>query len=307
MFGAGPIGLAVVGELRSRGHAVRVATRTQRTELPADVSRAVGDAMDPAWAIEAAVSASVVYQCLNPPYHQWPQLFPTLQRNVTRAAQAADATLVVMDNLYGYGPTGGLPLTEDLPHAATGAKGRTRAAMARELLAAHAAGEVRATIGRASDYFGPRALVSAMGERVFYPLLAGKKAQIIGNPDTQHSYAYVPDIARGLVALGERDEALGEVWHLPHSEAITTREFVRRAAAALGVNAGLQSLPKPLARLIGLFNRDVRELIELWYEFDEPFVVDDSKFRGAFGVLPTPLDDAIGATVEWFRAHPRAG
>ena len=104
-------------------------------------------------------------------------------------------------------PYGGALLHEDLPYAATGSKGRTRAQMAQDLLAAHRSGKVRVAIGRASDYFGPRGLLSAMGERVFYPAIAGRKAQVMGNPDQPHSYSYIPDIAMGLVTLADHDEA----------------------------------------------------------------------------------------------------
>jgi nucleoside-diphosphate-sugar epimerase len=69
------------------------------------------------------------------------------------AAERTDALLVTLENVYGYGPTGGKPMTEDHPLAAT-VKGRTRAAMTRELLAAAEADRVRIAIGRASDLFG---------------------------------------------------------------------------------------------------------------------------------------------------------
>ena len=78
----------------------------------------------------------MIYQCLNAPYDQWPERFPPLQRGVLAAAEANGALLVSLENLYGYGPTGTRPMTEDLPLAATTVKGRTRAAMTAELLAA---------------------------------------------------------------------------------------------------------------------------------------------------------------------------
>ena len=84
------------------------------------------DATSPAAATDAARGASVVYQCLNAPYTQWPQRFPPLQRAVLTAAERTDALLVTMENVYGYGPTGGSPMTEDLPLAATTVKGKTR-------------------------------------------------------------------------------------------------------------------------------------------------------------------------------------
>ena len=53
------------------------------------------------------------------------------------------------------------------------------------------------------------------------------------------------------------------------------------------------------------FNSQVRELKEMLYEFEEPFVVDSTRFESTFGVHATPLDEAIPVTVEWFRTHPQ--
>ena len=305
VFGTGPVGLTLIDELVSRRQSVRVVNRSGRADTPEGVEIRAGDASDPAFATEACAAADVVYQCLNPPYTDWPRLFPPLQRAVLGAAEAVGARLVAMENLYAYGPTGGRPLTEDLPHAPTGPKGRTRAAMARELLEAHEQGRLPVSVGRASDFFGPRGLMSSLGERVFYPLLAGKKAQVLGNPDLPHTYSYLPDIARGLATLGEEDAALGQAWHLPNAETTTTRAMVERIAAVAGTDASIQAMPKLMARMVGLFNRPLRELLEVWYGFDEPYVVDSSKFEEAFGRHATPLDDAVATTVNWFREHPR--
>ena len=121
---------------------------------------------------------------------------PAVAAGVLAAAERNGALLVSLENLYGYGPTGGKPMTEDLPLAATTVKGRTRAAMTGELLAAAADGRVRVAIGRASDFFGPGVTQgSTLGERVFGNALAGRRADFIGNPDLPHTYSYVPDIA----------------------------------------------------------------------------------------------------------------
>ena len=213
---------------------------------------------------------------------------------------------MAMENLYMYGPTEGAPLTEDLPHAATGRKGRTRAQMAQALLEAHRAGKVRVVIGRASDYFGPQGRLSAMGERVFDPALSGKKAQVMGNPSHLHSYSYIPDIAKGLVVLGEHGEADGEAWHLPNAPAITTRQFIEQVYGAAGTEPRIQAMSRFLVKMVGLVNGTVRELDEMLYEFEEPFVVDSTKFERAFGDHATPLTEAIPATVEWFRTHPKS-
>jgi nucleoside-diphosphate-sugar epimerase len=248
-----------------------------------------------------------MYQCLNAPYTDWPRSFPPLQRGVLAAAERTGALLVSLENLYGYGPTGETPMTEDLPLAATTVKGRTRAAMTRELLAAAEAGRVRIAIGRASDFFGAGITTgTTLGERVFANAVAGKRADFIGNPDLPHTYSYVPDIVAGLATLGTDERAAGGVWHLPGPETVTTRQLLELVSGEVGHSVGVRSVPKVAVRALGLFNPMMRELAEMSYEFDEPFVLDTTKYQSVFGTDPTPLSAAIGATVAWYQKRNRA-
>ena len=195
VFGAGQVGSAMAAHLAGKGIAVRSASRRRPATLPGVDWRGV-DAADAEAAVGAANGAAVIYQCLNAPYHQWPERFPPLQRGVLAAAERTGALLVSLENVYGYGPIAGRPMTEDLPLAATGAKGRARAATTAELLAAADAARVRIAIGRASD-FGPGVTGgSTLGERVFGNALAcACGADFIGDPGLPHTYSYIPDIA----------------------------------------------------------------------------------------------------------------
>ena len=304
VFGTGPVGSALARELSGRGEQVVAVNRSGRADVGGATVLA-GDANDADFVRLVADGSAVVYQCLNPPYTKWPDLFPPLQRNLIDAAKAAGAKLVSFENLYAYGPTRGAPLTEDLPFDATGRKGKVRGAMSRELLALHAAGELRVTMGRASDYFGPGGLVTHMGERVFYPILAGKKAQVFGNPDLLHTFSYIPDIATGLATLGTDDRADGQAWHLPNAKTLSTRDLIGRVADAAGTEGGVSPMPGFLVNLMALFNGNVREIKEVLFEFREPFIVDSSKFDSTFGQSATPLTQSIPTTVEWFRHHPK--
>jgi nucleoside-diphosphate-sugar epimerase len=227
IFGAGPVGMSVMEALMQRsGRRVRMVNRTGEASVPEGIEVLGGDATDEAFARGASEGASVVYFALNPPYDKWPELFPPLQAGVLGGAASAGAKLVAMENLYMYGPTDGRPLTEDLPYVPNTRKGAVRAMMSEELMGAHTSGRVRVAIGRASDYFGPRVLVSSAGQQVFGRAVEGKSAQVAGDPDQPHTYSYAPDVGRGLVILGEREEALGQAWHLPSPDTVTTRRFV---------------------------------------------------------------------------------
>ena len=308
VFGTGPVGTSVMETLMQRGRCrVRMVNRSGRASVPEGVEVVGGDATHEAFVREVSQGASVVYFALNPPYNKWPELFPPLQAGVLEGAASAGAKLVAMENLYMYGPTDGRPLTEDLPYAPNTRKGAVRARMSEELMEAHSSGKVQVAIGRASDYFGPRVLVSAAGEQVFGRAVQGKSAQVAGDPDQPHTYTYAPDVGRGLVILGEHEEALGQAWHLPSPKTLTTRQFVEMIFEEVGKPTRVQAAPKILLRAMGLFNPGMREMIEMLYEFEEPFVVDDSRFEREFGEQATPLREAIHGTVRWYREERPAG
>lgn len=305
VFGTGPIGSALVTHLEGRGEQVVAVSRSGKPISGSKTSVVGGDAADREFAVSVTADAGVIYQCLNPPYTKWPELFPPLQSSVLHAATTAGAKLVSFGNLYLYGPTHGAPMKEDLPYSATGSKGRVRAEMDQQLLASHAAGDARVSIGRASDYFGPMGLVTHMGERVFYPALAGKKAQVVGDPDQPHTFSYIPDIAAGLATLGRSDAADGRAWHLPNDTTLTTRQVIEKVFDAAGSEPGISAMPRLMVSLIGIFNGPLREIKEVLFEFEGPFVVDSSDFESAFGQTATSLEEAIPATVEWFRTNPK--
>jgi nucleoside-diphosphate-sugar epimerase len=175
--------------------------------------------------------------------------------------------------------------------------------MSQKLLDAHARGDLEVVIGRAADLVGPGVTASAMGEFVFGPVLAGKRAQTMGRPDTAHSYSYAPDVGRNLVLLGGRSEAYGRAWHLPNPETLTTRQVITRVFEAAGSAPRITTLNRPMLRVLGLTNRNVRELLHTYYQFEAPFVVDDRAFRAAFGGVITPWDEIIDTTLAYYRTQ----
>jgi nucleoside-diphosphate-sugar epimerase len=301
----GGIGGAVVRELAGCRHRVRAVNRSGHLHVPPGVEVRGGDVTTAAGAKEACAGAAVVYHCAQPAYDRWPQEFLPMTRAILEGAAAADAKLVLADNLYMYGPVD-RPMTEDLPYAATNPKGRVRAEMAELVLAAHRAGRLRTTIGRASDYFGPAGVKTVNGPRIFAAALAGRTARWIGPLDVSHTVSYLPDIASGLATLGERDEADGQTWHLPAADPVTGRQFLELVFRAAGRPARIAGLSRLMQRTLGLVNPALRELGETWYQRDRPFVLDATRFQRAFGPLePTPHTQAIADTLDWFRQQGR--
>ena len=179
-------------------------------------------------------------------------------------------------------------------------KGELRARLAAELLAAHARGDVRLAAGRASDFYGPGARLAAIfGDRFWQRVLAGKAGESLGDPEMKHSYSYVDDVAAGLATLGAGEAALGKVWHLPVAPAEPTRRTIERMFQALDRPAKVTALLTLVLRFAGLFAPILREVAEMAYQWTTPFVLDDSRFRAAFGGTATPLEAGCAATVAW--------
>jgi nucleoside-diphosphate-sugar epimerase len=267
-----------------------------------------GDATHPEDTRQVCSGASHVYNCTNAPdYHRWPQQFPPLQRGILAGAGAAGAKLIVMENLYMYGPHGGVRMTEAMPLRGHGSRSTTRRLLTEELFAAHRAGQVRATSVRASDLLGPHVTESLVGERFFGPLLAGKKIQLFADPDMPHSVSFVGDVGRAMVNVGARDEALGRAWHVPNAPAVTLRAFAELVGEESGTAPRLSAVPRTVTRvalpLLGLAVPPMRGLVENLYIFYEPYVVDHTAYAAVFGDDATPLREAIRHTVAWARSQ----
>ena len=304
VFGAGPLGRSVAEALLAKGYQVRVVSRSGTMEhAPAGVGLAAADLYDAAAVRAVAREASAAYQCAQPAYTEWPARFPPLQAAIIEGLTGAGTRLVIAENLYMYGPVTG-EMTEQLPNAATTRKGRARAQMSEDALAAHAAGKVPVAVGRGSDFFGPWVLDSLFGDRVFRPALSGKAANFAGKLDAAHTATYIRDFGRALAVLGERDEALGQIWHVPNDcPELTQRRFGEMVFEAIGKPAKLATTGRAIMMIGGLFIPAARESVEMMYEFEKPFIVNSRKFERTFGMRATPMAQAISETVEWYQAR----
>lgn len=305
--GAGPIGSAVAMLLAGRGEQVRVLTRSGAGPEAPGIETIAADATDTSRLAALAEGAAVLYNCASPPYHRWPAEWPPLADSLLAAAEATGAVLVTMSNLYGYGPPA-RPMTENDPLAAAGPKGKTRAQVWAQALAACQAGKARVTEARASDYFGPGVRgQSPVGSRSIPRLLAGRPVSVLGDPDVPHSWTYLPDIAAALVTLGGDQRAWGRPWHVPTSPPLSQRQIYTTLARLAGAPPPkLRPVPPWLIRAAGMAIPYLREFGEVAYQFTAPFEVDSAAFQATFGAAPTPIDEALAATVSWWRDQGRA-
>lgn len=305
IFGTGPLGQAVARALLGGGKTIKMVNRSgsRSKDIPEGIEIIAGNAYNPEFTRQVTQGAQVVYQCAQPAYHKWVAEFPPLQTAILECAAANGAKLIVGENLYMYGDPEGQPLHEGLPYAAHTRKGKVRAEMSQTLFAAHRDGQVQVAVARGSDFYGPGVLGSALGERTLIPALQGKAAVITGSPDQPHSYTYIDDFGKAMAILGEREEALGQAWHVPNAPALTQMELITRFFQEIGLPVKTKSMGKWMMAFGGLFVPEAREMIEMMYEFEKPFVVDANKFIQFFGDIATPYETAVPATLTWYRKY----
>jgi nucleoside-diphosphate-sugar epimerase len=301
VIGAGVIGSRVARILAEDGRRVTVVSRHgSGISGVAGVTAVAADAADAGAMARLAEGAAIIYNCVNPPYHRWPADWPPIAASVLAAAERSGAVLVTLSNLYGYGPgryDEAHPMTEATPLSATGRKGRVRARVWQDALAAHQAGRVRMTEVRASDFVGPGA-ESALGERILGRVRRGTSVSVLGRADRPHTWSFTDDVARMLVTAGTDPRAWGRAWHVPSNEPLSQRQAIDDFARAAGVgHVRVSTLPPVLLHGMGLVWPLMRELRETEYQFRDDFVMDSSAAQTTFGLKPTPWAEIVAATV----------
>ncbi|NEK93307.1 NAD-dependent epimerase/dehydratase family protein [Modestobacter muralis] len=298
VLGKGPVGTATAQLLAERGHEVVVLSRSGGSSTDAVQHRAV-DAADAAALTAAVGAAEALYNAVNPPrYDRWTREWPPIAAAVRVAAEQA-GVLVVMGSLYGYGRPDG-PMTAATPLAATDVKGRLKAGIWDDLLAARAAGRIRVTEARASDFVGPT-VPPAQSHlvRQLATLRAGRRAWVIGDPDARHSWTYVPDVAATLVALGSDPRAEGRAWMVPSGEPRSQRQALTDLAAAMGGRpARVSGIPWPALRALGVADAQLRELVAIRHQWDADFVLDAQETTAVLGLQATPWSEVVQATAQ---------
>lgn len=297
VIGAGPLGRATTASLLARGDDVTVATRSG-TSIDGAKS-VIADVTNSTEFVAALPASDAIVACCNFPYGQWQRNWPPAIRNLIAAAERHEAPLVIAGNLYAYGPSS-TPVKESDPFCADYRNGRIRAEVWRQALDAHEAGRIRVTEVRGSDYIGPTTGPNAHGgDRLLGPVLEGKTAQILGSADQPHAWTAVADFGAMLAQATIDSRMLGRAWHVPSAPALTIRELATLALHLAGIEAEprIQQLPRPLMRALGLFSGSIAGLCDAAYQFDAPFLLDDTDARTLLGAGHTPIEETIGAAV----------
>lgn len=288
ILGGGAVGSAIAQLLADRGDQVKIVSRSgSGPEHPA-IERVKADATDAERITKLATGAVALYNCVNPPYHQWLTDWPPLASAMLTAAERTGAVLAITGNLYGYGPVDG-PITDATPLAATHPKLKLRADMWRDALALQEAGRIRGvTETRGSDYIEDNGIFAFVLAKA---LLAGRRAVVPGRLDVPHSWTSIADMARTLVATATDERAWGKAWLAPSNPPLTIRQLATRFTEVHGLPAPkLATMPYAALWMAGVFNPFIKELRTTAYQFAKPFVIDSSSTERTFDLAPTDLD-----------------
>lgn len=300
ILGAGGIiANELAAELVNNKKRVRLVSRSPKSI--AGITDLVGaDITDYEQTKNAVKGSSIVFLTAGLKYDikVWRDAWPKIMTNVINACKEAGAKLIFFDNVYSYGLVNG-PMKEDTPYQPSSKKGIIRAAIAKQLMDEVKAGKITATIARAADFYGPGAdKTGFLNLLIIDKFKKNSSAMWLGKDNQTHSYTFTPDASKGLYLLSQDDTSWNQVWHLPTANpAPDGKGYVNLIATQMGVKPKYMKLGSFMLTLSGLFDPTIREMKEMLYQSNYPYILDSSKFEKHFNVKPTSYEEGIRLTL----------
>ena len=300
----GTLGSALVQHMHAEGAEVRALARDREiaeSMLPDGVDIRPVDALDVASIQAGCAGAANIYNCLYAPEHS-----PAIVGNLLATAAACHARLIFPSNPDVYGPPLVHPIPETYPHNAASARGKRRIALEETLTAANQRGDAEVVIGRLASLYGAHLRGSLMAS-VFENARLGKKSYWLGSLDAVHDMLYAPDAAAALFLLAHMPSAAGQSWHIPGPVALTGRQFMTLVYQAFGNAPNIDARSRIFVKALSFIAPDAKKLLEVMYQFDQPFSMSGEKLAGALPDFQyTPHETAVADTAEWFIAEHQA-
>jgi len=290
LFGAaGALGQSIAAALSAAGRSYRVVGRGEAALRKAFGADPLAEIVtwnpdSPAPVKAAATGIETLVYMVGVNYWQF-ELHPEVMRKTLEGAIAAGVkNIVLIGTVYPYGRPKTTPVREGHPRDPHTFKGRMRKAQEDLLMQAHADGRINATVLRLPDFYGPGVAASLL-DRAVQAAVKGGTADMVGPIDRPHEFVFVPDVGPVVAKLIDTPAAFGKIWHLAGAGVTSQRDMVSEMERQTGRKMKLRVVGKTMLRVFGLFNRFMREMVEMNYLMTDPVIMDDSALRKLIGPI----------------------
>ncbi|MBP0727221.1 SDR family NAD(P)-dependent oxidoreductase [Bacillus sp. RG28] len=299
---SGGMGYSIVKELSSRGIEVVAFARTKSKleklfDGDTNVTIFSGDIFELKDLLAAASGSDVIFQAANLPYVEWEEKLPPFMMNILNVAKKQSAKLAIVDNIYAYGRSPGKKVTETTPKNPHTKKGNTRLQVEKLIKES----DVPSLIAHFPDFYGPNAENTIL-HYTLQNIVKNKKSSYVGEQKIAREFIFTPDGARAIVNLALNDEAYGQNWNIPGYDVITGEELVQEIRNITQYDKKVSTISKSMIKFLGLFNANMREVVEMFYLNEEPVVLNGDKYEKQIGEIPrTSYQEGLRQTIEFMR------
>lgn len=295
----GGMGYALVRELVERGAHVKAFARNEAKLRKLfhhieQVEIISGNAFSICDLNGAVKESELIFNAINLPYGDWSKKLKTLTENIIKVAKENAAKLAIVDNIYSYGRNPGSKILETMSKNPHTKKGKLRL----EMEQLYKESGVPYAIVHFPDFYGPYVENSLLGFTL-QRMIQGKKGQYVGDLTIPREHIYTPDGAKAMVTLAFHKDAYNQNWNIPAYDVITGNDIIKIMRALTNNKKKVNVISKNMLRFVGIFNKQMREFVEMQYLNEDPVVLDGTKYEKHIGLLPrTSYKEGIKRTIE---------
>jgi len=290
----GPVANALTRELANNNITTRLVSRKPIQPENKNISWKKADLLNYNEVLEAAKGSEVIYLTAGLVYdiNVWRAQWPVIMQNFINVGKETGARLIFFDNVYSYGLVEG-PMLETTPYNPSSKKGEVRAKIATQLMDEAKAGNIKASIARAADFYGTESQNSFFDMMILDKYAKKQSAQWIGDPKKLHNFSYIPDMGKGMYLLGQNPETDNQIWHMPTAKPMTGQQYIEMAAKIYNVAPKYMAVNKLMLWSYGLFVKVVMGTVEMYYQYNHDYDFNSDKFEKAFNYTPTKYEGGI--------------
>ncbi len=299
---SGGMGYALVNELAARDIQVVAFSRTKEKlvalfQQQPNVTIYTGDVFNEEQLRKASHGVDVIFHAISFPYQEWEAKHMRCLTIIIGVAQAQQAKIALVDNIYAYGRQSANIVTESARKNPHTKKGKIRLAMANMLKESR----VPSLIVHMPDLYGPNAENTILHETL-KSIIRDKKANYVGNMQVAREFLYTFDGAKAMVELALRSNTYHQNWHVSAVHTITGAQLVTILRDITGYKREVRTVSKAMISMLAIFSPFMKEMKEMMYLTEEPVILSGEKYEKAIGPLPqTSYKEGLQETLLWLK------